>query len=252
MDESQEKNTIKTLNRIQRRVIGTLVEKGLTTPDQYPLTLKSLTTGCNQKSNRSPITNYSEDAILEALEELRTLGLIGEIHTDGGRAPRYRHYMRKRYTFTEPQLAVVTELLLRGRQQMGELRARASRMVPIEGQGQLRTELASLIEQGFAQASGSLERRGIEVDHGFYAENENKSLGLAAEVAGAPSTPAPPEAVHAVPSVARPDSDTASEAVEELRMLVEELTMQHDQLANRVSELASELERIARQAGIQT
>jgi uncharacterized protein YceH (UPF0502 family) len=128
VDDDSEKITLTTLSRPQRRVLGTLVEKGLTTPDQYPLTLKAATTGCNQKSNRDPVTEYDEDAVQRTLDELREMGLVGEVHTEGGRAARYRHYMRQKTTITEPQLAILTELMLRGRQQLGELRTRASRM----------------------------------------------------------------------------------------------------------------------------
>ncbi|WP_166823899.1 DUF480 domain-containing protein [Thalassoroseus pseudoceratinae] len=164
------------LTRQQRRVIGTLIEKGLTTPDSYPLTLKALTTGCNQKSNRDPVTGYSEDQVADVLEQLREMGLVGEIHTDSGRAPRYRHYIRHRLTITEPQLAIMGELLLRGKQRLGELRARASRMVPIENLEQLREALAGMLDQSWVQSSGNLERRGTMVDHGFYRAKENMVL----------------------------------------------------------------------------
>ena len=240
-ENTEKDELIRTLNKPQRRVLGVLVEKAFTTKSSYPLTLKALTTGCNQTSNRSPITNYSEDSVLDTLEELREMGLIGEVHTDGGRAPRYRHYMRKRYTFSEPQLAVVTELMLRGRQQMGELRARASRMVQIEGLPQLREELGGLVADGFAQASGSLERRGIEVDHGFYGDSEGKDIGLSAPAESAGSRPVAPTAS---------DQTAGGASMRELTEQVEMLTQQHETLSNRVAELASELERIARQAGI--
>jgi len=164
------------LSRPQRRLLGVLIEKAFTTPDQYPLTLKAATTGCNQKSNRDPVTNYSEEQVQRFLDELRALGLVAVVHTEGGRTERFRHYARKAYPFTEPQLAIVGELLLRGRQQPGELRTRASRMAPIESQEQLRSELATLLEQGYIQANGPLDRRGVEVDHNFYQSDEGKTL----------------------------------------------------------------------------
>lgn len=166
----------KELTKGQRRVLGVLVEKAITTPDQYPLTLKALTAGCNQKSNRDPITNYNEETVEQYLDELRGLGLVACIHTESGRTERFRHYVRKRYPFTEPQLAILTELWLRGRQQPGELRTRASRMAPIDTQEQLRAELTALMDQGFVQANGPLERRGVEVDHNFYPASEGRRL----------------------------------------------------------------------------
>ena len=94
------------------------------------------------------------------------------VHTESGRTERFRHYMRKRFTFSEPQLAIMIELLLRGRQSVGELRTRASRMVSIDGLARLREELSSLLESNYIQTSGPLERRGVEVDNNLYLPSE--------------------------------------------------------------------------------
>jgi uncharacterized protein len=175
-EPEQEAPPITELSKGQRRVLGTLLEKAFTTPEAYPLTVKALTAGCNQKSNRHPLTEYSEDDVLDILDQLRQMGLVAVLHTETGRTERFRHYMRKRFTFSEPQLAVLTELLLRGRQSIGDLRARASRMVPIESLDELRVALRGLLEQNYVQATAALERRGVEVDHNFYAPSENKKL----------------------------------------------------------------------------
>lgn len=172
--ESDDRPEVRELSSRQRRVLGVLIEKGLTTPEYYPLTLKAVMTGCNQKSNRSPVVDYDEDAVEETLDQLKELGLVGVLHPDSGRSLRYRHYVRKRYEFSEPQIAILAELLCRGRQTLGELRGRASRMVPIESLNQLRDELNDLLTRGYIQASGPLERRGIDVDHAFYRANENR------------------------------------------------------------------------------
>lgn len=169
---------ITELTKGQRRVLGTLLEKAFTTPEAYPLTVKALTAGCNQKSNRHPMTEYSEDEVLQFVDQLRQMGLVAVVHTETGRTERFRHYMRKRFMLTEPQLAVLTELLLRGRQSVGDLRARASRMVPIESLEELRTALAGLMQQNYVQANAALERRGVEVDHSFYTAAENKKLAF--------------------------------------------------------------------------
>lgn len=161
---------VTSFSKRQRRVLGSLIEKAFTTPEYYPLTLKALTTACNQKSNRDPVVNYSEDDVQEIADELRELGVMAVVHTETGRTERYRHYLRKHYNVTEPGLAILGELFLRGRQQLGELRSRASRMVPIDSLEALRGELSTLMESGYVRASGSLERRGIEVDHAFYQE----------------------------------------------------------------------------------
>jgi uncharacterized protein len=175
-EPEQDAPPITELSKGQRRVLGTLLEKALTTPEVYPLTVKALTAGCNQKSNRHPLTEYSEDDVLEVLDQLRQMGLAAVVHTETGRTERFRHYMRKRFTLSEPQVAVLTELLLRGRQSIGDLRARASRMVPIESLDELRVALRGLMEQKYVQANAALERRGVEVDHNFYAPSENRKL----------------------------------------------------------------------------
>ena len=199
----EEKNTIRQLTRLQRRVLGTLMEKGFTTPDQYPMTIKGATTGCNQKSNRDPVTEYSEAEVADALEQLRQLGLVAEIFTDGGRAARYRHYARHKFDFNEAQFAIICELLLRGRQQPGELRTRASRMVRIDSQEQLKADLQSLQDKGFVQSNGPLERRGVEVDHTFYLPKENMTMAagnFAADDEPAAAAPAVPRTTATAPS----------------------------------------------------
>ena len=167
---------ITVLSKSQRRVLGVLIEKGITTPEYYPLTLKALTTGCNQKNNRSPLTESSEDDVLRAVDQLREMGLAAVVHTESGRTERYRHYARKRFPFNEPQLAIMTELWLRGRQSVGDLRTRASRMHDIPTLEQLRDELKALQAQGYVQANGPLDVRGVEVDHNFHKPDEGKTL----------------------------------------------------------------------------
>ncbi|HBN76447.1 MAG TPA: DUF480 domain-containing protein [Planctomycetaceae bacterium] len=165
------------LSKKERRVLGVLIEKSLTTPEYYPLTLKALATGCNQKSNRDPISNYDEFEIEDILDGLRQRGMISAVQTAGGRTERYRHRLRDITPWTAAQLAVMGELLLRGRQQLGELRSRASRMSAIESLEDLRRELNQLMQMKYVQSSGDLSRRGIEVDHALYTEAEQSRPG---------------------------------------------------------------------------
>ena len=189
---------ITSLSKKQRRVLGTLIEKALTVPDSYPLTLNSLLSGCNQKSNRAPLANYDDADIEETVNQLRDLGLVAAVHTEGGRTERYRHYVRRRFTLSEPQIGILTELLLRGRQAMGELRTRASRMTPrgsLDSLEQLRTELQGLLDLKLIQADGPLERRGVEIDHNLYQPQENARVAwkeVADEPPAASPSPAPP------------------------------------------------------------
>ena len=257
MDEP--KIVISELTRQQRRVLGVLLEKGFTTPAAYPLTLKATTTGCNQKSNRSPLVDWDEDQVLSALEELRKMGLAAEVHTDGGRALRYRHYVRRRCEFNEPQLAIMTELMLRGRQQLGELRSRASRMVHIENQAALRTELNSLLEKGCIQASGPLERRGVEVDHNWYRERENKQLSAdtasqpeptASEMQAGERVPAAEVVPTAVPHAASQNELTElRSANQQLRGDIDVLMEELELLRTEVRDLNGNFEDLKRQLG---
>ena len=238
--EISEYPAITQFSRSQRRVLGVLLEKGFTTPDSYPLTIKSLTTGCNQKSNRDPVTNYTEDALISVLDELREMGVVAAVHTDTGRSERFRHYMRKRFKFSEKQLAILTELFLRGRQTLGELRARASRMVAIESLDILRSELEILKQDNYIVASGSLERRGIEVDHNFYLDKENKN-----QISSMPEPEA--ESGNSITSsVSSASSSTVSNQVNtpDFQEDIKRLTEENEQLKSELQEIKSEVEQI--------
>ncbi len=253
----EEKNTVRQLTRLQRRVLGTLMEKGFTTPDQYPMTIKGATTGCNQKSNRDPVTEYSEAEVADALEQLRQLGLVAEVFTDGGRAARYRHYARHKYDFNEAQFAILCELLLRGRQQPGELRTRASRMVRIDSQEQLKSDLQSLQEKGFVQSNGPLERRGVEVDHTFYLPKENMTM-----VAGsfpAEDGPSPAQSISRAQSSTSTHDSNATKAAEtglesgllrNLQTQLSDLTSQMAALESVMDAVKQRLDRIERDLGV--
>lgn len=117
------------LNNVEVRVLGCLIEKELATPEYYPLTLNSLTTACNQKSNRDPVMALEESEVVRALDGLKMKHVAIQA-ADSGRVPRYRHILSERLRFSPAELAVLAELLLRGPQTLGELRTRAERMHP--------------------------------------------------------------------------------------------------------------------------
>jgi uncharacterized protein YceH (UPF0502 family) len=120
------------LNEIEIRILGCLVEKEMTTPEYYPLTLNSLINACNQKSNRSPVVSFDESTVLEGLAGLRDKQLVIRIRMVGGRTPKYEHFLKKSLNLSPPELAVLSELMLRGPQTVGELRNRTERMHPIK------------------------------------------------------------------------------------------------------------------------
>ena len=115
------------LTSSERRVLGVLVEKAKTVPESYPLTVAALVAGCNQKSNRDPVTDYDADLVEETLERLRRKGAVVRLET-GGRVLRWKHTLYDWLKVSKVELAVLAELLLRGSQTEGDLRARASRM----------------------------------------------------------------------------------------------------------------------------
>lgn len=250
---------ITSLSKKQRRVLGTLIEKALTVPDSYPLTINSLISGCNQKSNRSPLTNYDETDIEDTLNELRDLGLVAAVHTEGARTEKYRHYVRRRFTLSEPQVGILAELLLRGRQAAGELRTRASRMTPrgsLDTQEQLRTELQGLLTQKLIQADGPLERRGVEVDHNLYQPQEGQTLAYRE---GEPEEP--PQALPARPGSVMTTVATATSGagrpaagpdpeLQDLRRQQAELADQFDELRRQLADVVEAVDRLKRDLGV--
>jgi uncharacterized protein YceH (UPF0502 family) len=114
------------------RVLGTLIEKALTTPNQYPLTLNSLVTGINQKSNRWPVVTIDELRVLRAIDGLRSKALVREVSMSGARVEKFRHVARDTLGAGTNELVLLTELMLRGPQTVGELRTHAARMAEFE------------------------------------------------------------------------------------------------------------------------
>lgn len=126
------------------RVLGVLVEKELTTPDYYPLTLNALTTGCNQKSNREPVVDYSQSTAMRALDSLIRRRVAGHSAGAGSRAEKFRHALAEAWDLDVPHRSVLAVLLLRGPQTVGELRARTARMHSFESLEEVEGVLADL------------------------------------------------------------------------------------------------------------
>ncbi len=112
----------------EARVLGCLIEKEMTTPEYYPLTLNALTNACNQKSNRDPVMTLDETDVVLCLDALRFQGLALQAATDGGRVPKYKHNLAQKLYLEPEEQAILCELLLRGPQTVGELRNRCERM----------------------------------------------------------------------------------------------------------------------------
>lgn len=128
-------------------MLGSLVEKELTTPEYYPLSLNALVNACNQKSNRDPLMHLDERAVSQALRVLESHGLAGPADNYESRVAKFEHRLQEVFNFTRHEIAIVCELLLRGPQTPGELRGRADRMHKFEDLGVALTTLQKLMRR---------------------------------------------------------------------------------------------------------
>lgn len=135
------------LNDIEVRILGCLIEKGITTPDYYPLTLNALTSACNQKSNRNPVVSYEDTTVVRGLDSLREKGLAEKIYKADSRVPKYQHSFPQKFNLPGDYVAVLCELMLRGPQTVGEIRNRADRMYNFEGLQEVEEILNRLMER---------------------------------------------------------------------------------------------------------
>lgn len=137
-------NKVELLHPIEVRVLGSLLEKDLTTPEYYPLTLSALQNACNQKSSREPIVHYDETTVAQGLELLRQKHLILKVTGAGHRVEKYAHRLGESLNLGRRELAILCVLMLRGPQTVGELRGRTERMHPFEDLEQVEHVLESL------------------------------------------------------------------------------------------------------------
>ena len=135
------------LSDIEARVLGALVEKDITTPDYYPLSLNALVNACNQKNNREPVMNLEEGAVREALEGLHSHGLAGPASGADSRVTKYEHRLQETFNFSRGETAVLCVLLLRGPQTPGELRGRTERMHRFEDLDAVQSSLQKLMQR---------------------------------------------------------------------------------------------------------
>lgn len=134
----------KALNEVEVRVLGSLVEKQLTTPEYYPLTLNALTNACNQKSNRDPVVSFNEEMVTQALESLRERNLAYVFYGSTSRVPKYKHVMPEVLHLNEREVALLCVLMLRGAQTIGELKERAGRLAEFSSLGEVEETLSAL------------------------------------------------------------------------------------------------------------
>jgi uncharacterized protein len=135
------------LTEVECRVLGSLVEKEITTPEYYPLSLNSLVNACNQKSNREPAMNLDEAAVRQALHSLDEQSLVRSVSAADSRVTKYEHRLQEAFNFYRHEIAILCVLLLRGPQTPGELRTRAERMHPFDDLGAVQSSLQHLLKR---------------------------------------------------------------------------------------------------------
>ena len=200
------------LDRFQRRVLGVLAEKAKTTPDGYPMTISGITTGCNQKSNRSPQMSMTQDQVESVLEQLRGMQAVTEIYSTG-RAAKFRHHLYEWLDVRGAEAAVMIELLLRGEQTIGELRGRAARFdESISDVAALKPLLDSLQEKDLIVAL-TPEGRGQMVTHNLYQPQELEAVRrhVAAAIVSGLDTSEPTSAESPAPQTTRVESNLLQE-----------------------------------------
>jgi uncharacterized protein len=246
------------VSAIDRRVLGVLAEKAKTTPDIYPMSLNAICTGSNQKSNRAPLMQLEPDAVEESLDRLRQVGAVGLVE-GYGRVQKYRHYLYEWLGVDKVEIAVMTELLLRGDQTVGELRVRASRMEPIADLAALRPVLDSLKAKGLLVPL-TPEGRGHVVAHALYKPHEMETLQ--AKYAGGwtesvratftESTPAAdhPTMSHAANPTIGGDIDVLQQELASLRQQIAQYDREIDEIRNTQAQAADELRQLKEALGV--
>jgi uncharacterized protein len=223
------------LNDAEARVLGVLIEKSLTTPNGYPLSLNSAVNGCNQKSNRDPQTSFVEAEVVVALQGLVPKGLAGRVMRAGSRVESFRHTAHAGLGLEDGELAILAELLLRGPQAQGQLRARVDRMSPTPTLEELRARLDGLVTAGFVAR--------VAPPPGTRAEH---FVQLLAPDLHAPGAAAKPELFAALASSASLDSGEPAESEGPAPPALEE---RMQRLETKVEEMGAKLDGLLAQLG---
>lgn len=193
------------LTEIEARVVGALVEKQLTTPEYYPLTLNALVAACNQKTNREPVVSYSDETVQKALDDLRERNLVYVFYGSTSRVPKYKHMLPQVYELESSETAVMCVLMLRGAQTLGELRERTGRLYEFSGIGEVNETL------------DRLEKRDEPLVVRLERQAGQKEARFAHLLSGEPS------AVFYAPKASSTNSSAGNERIEKLEQEIENL-----------------------------
>ncbi len=215
----------------QARVLGALVEKEVTTPDYYPLSLNALINACNQRSNREPITDLDEEAVRQALHRLEDLQLAGRARGADGRVTKYEHWLGEAFNFSRAEAALICVLLLRGPQTPGELRGRTERLHRFEELDDVVAALQKLMEREpplvaiLARQPGTKESRYVHLFCGPVDSAQLRPEGLTR-----PHAPLPPQDPSSEDSEGDPRIVRLESAVRALQEQVAALQKRFDDL----------------------
>ena len=215
------------LNEVEARVLGALLEKEITTPDYYPLSLNALINACNQKSNRDPVMNLDEASVLNALRGLDDNSLARPVSAADSRVIKYEHRLQEAFNFDRREAAIFCELLLRGPQTPGELRSRAERMHHFDDLAEVQSALQRLMNRQppvakvLARQPGTKESRYV---HLLYGDAE--SVGS-------------PAAEHAAQASARQQSPETADDGDKLAILESEITELRKDIADLKQQFAA-------------
>jgi uncharacterized protein len=211
---------IETLTAGEARVLGTLLEKHLATPDYYPMTLNALRNACNQKSNREPVTEYGDEAVAEALAGLKRKTLVAYIpYGSQGTQYKYRHFLEDpRFNLHKPDLAVLAVLLLRGSQTLNEVRLRASSLHPLASLEEAEAVLTGLasreepLAERLSRRPGWKEPRWRDRLRGHPEDEDNREATQGSAADGVPAPASNPGGIAPrVPPAAGADADADGE-----------------------------------------
>lgn len=205
------------LGPVEVRVLGSLIEKELSTPDHYPLSLNALTSACNQSSNRDPIMTLDEGAVSGAIDVLRRLSLVRSFQASGSRVPKYQHLLAEADDLSRAELAVLGVLALRGPQTAAEVRSRAARLIPGDDHAGAETALEGLIAREPAPVVTRLPRR-LGQKEVRYAHLLSGEVVYEVEDAPRPTHAAPGDRIAALEEITR---DLRSEIVDLRAQLAE-------------------------------
>ena len=217
-----------TLTPYEARVIACLIEKAITTPDQYPLSLNALTNACNQKSNRDPVLSLDESTVQDTLDSLMKRHLVTDKSGFGSRTVKYQHRFCNsefgKLKFSEQELGIICVLLLRGPQTPGELRTRTNRLCKFSDVNEVQTTLEHLMTRDDGPFVAKLSREaGKREPRYMQLFSEDKPVADTSEDISTPLTLATPE----------------NERIDQLEQLVSELRREIDQLKTRIEQLES-------------